>query len=75
VPTAVPVTGQNLTEREHEVLRLLVKGLYNQQIAERLVITIATVKRHRHSISCKLGTLTRVETIAYVLDHHLVPDD
>jgi DNA-binding NarL/FixJ family response regulator len=45
----------NLTAREFEVLDLLGKNLSNQQIAERLVIEMGTVKNHVHSILNKLG--------------------
>jgi two-component system, NarL family, response regulator LiaR len=69
-----PPIGADLTEREREVLGLLTHGLSNQQIAERLVITPATVKFHTRSIRSKLGTSTRTETVVLALHHHLVPD-
>lgn len=68
-----PVVGQDLTEREREVLGLLAEGLSNQQIAERLVITPATVKFHTRSIRSKLGTSSRTETVVLALHNHLVP--
>ncbi|MGZ3602249.1 MAG: response regulator transcription factor, partial [Ktedonobacterales bacterium] len=67
-----PKIGQDLTDREREVLRLLAEGLSNQQIAERLVITPATVKFHTRSIRSKLGTTSRTETVVLALQHHLV---
>ena len=67
-----PKIGQDLTEREREVLELLAEGLSNQQIAERLVITPATVKFHTRSIRSKLGTSSRTETVVLALQHHLV---
>lgn len=67
-----PKIGQDLTEREREVLGLLTEGLSNQQIAERLVITPATVKFHTRSIRSKLGTTSRTETVVLALQHHLV---
>lgn len=67
-----PPIGQDLTEREREVLRLLAEGLSNQQIAERLVITPATVKFHTRSIRSKLGTASRTETVVVALNYHLV---
>jgi two-component system, NarL family, response regulator LiaR len=67
-----PPIGADLTEREREVLGLLTHGLSNQQIAERLVITPATVKFHTRSIRSKLGTSTRTETVVLALHHHLV---
>lgn len=53
-----------LTEREGEVLALLAQGMSNQQIAERLVITPNTVKRHLKSIFAKLGVHTRAAAVA-----------
>jgi LuxR family maltose regulon positive regulatory protein len=52
-----------LTEREREVLRLLVAGLSNAAIAEKLVITVGTVKRHINSIYGKLGVNSRPQAI------------
>jgi NarL family two-component system response regulator LiaR len=68
-----PAIGHDLTEREREVLALLAEGLSNQQIAERLVITSATVKFHTRSIRSKLGTSSRTETVVLALNNHLVP--
>lgn len=65
--------GHDLTEREREVLGLLAAGLSNQQIAERLVVTPATVKFHTRSIRSKLGTTSRTETVIVALRHKLVP--
>lgn len=67
-----PKIGQDLTEREREVLGLLTEGISNQQIAERLVITPATVKFHTRSIRSKLGTTSRTETVVLALQYHLV---
>lgn len=67
-----PKLGQDLTEREREVLDLLAVGMSNQQIAQRLVITPATVKFHTRSIRSKLGTSSRTETVVLALQHHLV---
>lgn len=63
--------GQDLTEREREVLALLVKGLTNPQMAERLVVSQATVKFHLRSIRSKLGSSSRTETVALALKYHL----
>lgn len=52
-----------LTEREIEVLELLAEGLSNKGIAARLGISDQTVKFHVSSISGKLGTHTRTETV------------
>ena len=55
-----------LTTREFEVLELIGKGFTNQQIAEKLVIEIGTVKNHVHSILEKLQVSTRGEAAAYL---------
>jgi NarL family two-component system response regulator LiaR len=67
-----PPIGYDLTEREREVLGLLAAGMSNQQIAERLVITPATVKFHTRSIRSKLGATSRTETVVLAINHHLV---
>jgi len=53
-----------LTAREREVLKLMADGLTNADIAERLVIGVATVKTHVSSIISKLGVSTRTEATA-----------
>jgi NarL family two-component system response regulator LiaR len=60
-----------LTDREREVLNLVVQGQSNQQIAEALVISIATVKAHISSILSKLQVSSRAEAIAYAIKHKL----
>jgi two-component system, NarL family, response regulator LiaR len=67
-----PKLGYDLTERERQVLALLAAGLSNQNIAERLVITPATVKFHTRSIRHKLGTTSRTETAILALQNHLI---
>lgn len=58
--------ASDLTPREMEVLELIGEGLTNQQIAERLVIEIGTVKNHVHSILDKLNVSNRGEAAAYL---------
>jgi DNA-binding NarL/FixJ family response regulator len=58
-----PAWVEALTEREIEVLTLLAEGLSNKGIATRLGISDQTVKFHVASISGKLGTHTRTETV------------
>jgi NarL family two-component system response regulator LiaR len=62
----------DLTERERDVLNLLVQGESNQQIAEAMVISIATVKAHVSNILSKLGVSSRAEAMAYAIKHKLV---
>ena len=61
-----------LTEREREVLRLLVAGLSNQVIAQQLIVTVGTVKRHLNSIYGKLGVQSRTQAVARAQTLHLL---
>ena len=63
--------GFDLTEREREVLELLVEGLNNNQIAERLVVSVSTAKFHVSSILSKLGAASRTEAVAIALQNGL----
>jgi NarL family two-component system response regulator LiaR len=67
-----PGIGFDLTEREQEVLALLVAGLSNQEIAEELSLSVATVKFHLTNIFNKLGAKNRVEAATIALEHDLV---
>ncbi|NDK89144.1 helix-turn-helix transcriptional regulator [Gordonia desulfuricans] len=65
--TAAPVTTgpiDSLTDREHEVLRLLATGASNRSIAEHLYISDGTVKSHVHRIFRKVGVQTRAQATA-----------
>ena len=62
----------DLTEREMEVLNLVVQGHSNQQIADAMVISLATVKAHISSILSKLQVSSRSEAIAYAIKHKIV---
>lgn len=67
--------GKNLyglTEREMEVLALLVEGLNNPQISKKLVITLATTKTHVHNILQKLYVTTRAKAVATAMKDGLV---
>jgi two-component system nitrate/nitrite response regulator NarL len=55
-----------LTPREREILELIGQGLTNQEIADRLVIEVGTVKNHVHSILQKLEVGNRQDAAAYL---------
>ena len=67
-----PELGHDLTPREREVLALIVEGLNNPLIAERLVISVTTVRSHVSNIFSKLGVSNRAEAIALALRNKLV---
>ena len=70
--TTRPLTiGQDLTIREREVLRLLVDGLSNPEIAEQLNLSRSTVKTHVSHILEKLGVDSRVEVVTLAIRHNL----
>ncbi len=65
----------DLTERELEVLRLIVDGLTSREIAESLFISPNTVERHRQNIMSKLGLHNRAELVRYAISKGLVEVD
>jgi two-component system, NarL family, response regulator LiaR len=62
----------DLTGREVEVLNLVVQGHSNQQIADLMVISLATVKAHISNILSKLQVSSRAEASAYAIRHKIV---
>ena len=64
--------GNGLTEREVEVLRCMVDGLNNNEIAVKLVISLGTVKFHISNIYQKLGVVSRVEAVKLAIEQKLV---
>jgi LuxR family maltose regulon positive regulatory protein len=74
---AVDVPGQTnltepLTKREQEILALLAAGLTNQEIADQLVISPQTVKKHTGNIYGKLGARNRTEAVTLARDLDLL---
>lgn len=63
----------NLTEREREVLELMVEGLNNTQIAGRLTVSPSTIKSHVSSILSKFGVASRTEAVTLALRNGIVP--
>ena len=64
--------GLDLTEREREVLSLLIEGLNNTQIAGRLTVSPSTIKSHVSNILSKLGVVSRTEAVTLALRHRIV---
>jgi NarL family two-component system response regulator LiaR len=68
-----PAPGLDLTEREREVLILMIEGLNNTQIAGRLTVSPSTIKSHVSNILSKLGVASRTEAVTLALRHRIVP--
>jgi NarL family two-component system response regulator LiaR len=66
-----PAPGFDLTRREREVLALLMEGLSNPEIGERLTISPLTAKFHVSNILTKLGACSRTEAVALAAQYHL----
>jgi len=71
-PAAAPVNSSSLSERELEVLTLVVEGLSNQQIAERLILSTETIKTHMRHLMEKLSVSDRTQAAVKALRTGLV---
>jgi len=69
-----PHAVDELTEREREVLGLVAEGLSNAAIAERLVVSVHTVRNHIASLSGKLGAHSKLEALSIAVRRGLLPD-
>ena len=56
--------AEMLTDRERDVLQLLIEGASNREIAHRLVLSVNTVKRHVYNLCGKLGVQSRTQVIS-----------
>jgi two-component system response regulator NreC len=63
-----PPGGKQLTSRQREVLTLIAEGLTNREIAEKLVISVKTVDRHRENIMQRLDLHSRVALVKYAIE-------
>lgn len=71
-PIWVPITGETLTIREVEVLRLLGNGASNQAIADKLIVSLPTVKTHVSRVLAKLEVDSRGQAVARARELHLL---
>jgi two-component system response regulator NreC len=66
--------GDPLSEREHEVLRLLARGYTNQEIAKQLYISVRTAETHRAHVMQKLRLASRAELVSYAIANGLLEE-
>jgi NarL family two-component system response regulator LiaR len=66
------IPAEDLTDRERDVLRLLIEGMSNNEIAERLIISPSTVKYHIGNIYTKLGVDSRAAAVSIAIQRQLV---
>lgn len=70
-PSRLEKTG--ISKREYEVLELMAKGLSNQEIADRLFVSLNTIKTHSSNLFVKLDAKRRTQAIQKAKDLHLIP--
>lgn len=70
--TQSPTLGHDLTEREREVLGLMVAGFNNTEIADKLSVSPSTIKTHVSHVLAKLDVTSRTEAAAFAVRHGLI---
>jgi DNA-binding NarL/FixJ family response regulator len=63
--------AETLSSREKQILKLYVEGMSNQQIADKLFISIRTVESHKNHIMQKLGVKSTVELVKYAIRNNI----
>ena len=69
---SVELRVRTLTSREREILGLLISGLASRRIAQELVLSYQTVRSHIQNLLLKLGVHSRLEAVAFALEHGVV---
>jgi PAS domain S-box-containing protein len=70
--TARPAPVSPLSEQEQRILRLFSEGRNSAEIAQRLEITLQTLRNHLHHANEKLGTRNRLEAVTHAMHRHLI---
>jgi DNA-binding NarL/FixJ family response regulator len=70
---SVDLRVRTLSAREREILGLLVNGHSNRRIAEECYLSLNTVRTHVQNVLVKLGVHSKLEAVAFALEHHVVP--
>ena len=66
---------ETLTRREMQMIRAVVQGATNRQMAQQLGLSAQTIKNHLSGIFDKLGVSSRLELALFAVNHHLIPDE
>lgn len=69
----VELQRRGISKREHEVLELIAKGHSNQEIADKLFVSVNTVKTHLSNLFLKLGAARRTQAIQKAKELRLIP--